>query len=130
MQGDDIWRVRTRDLLDRSFSPQALGKRVERYGEKPVSDGISIDGGGCVYITDVVENAIGITGPRGHYRIYVRDKNLLVWLDGISAGPDGWMYATVNKLHRSAVLAGGENRSDPPYYVVRFRAISEAVPGR
>jgi hypothetical protein len=40
------------------------------------------------------------------------------------------MYATVNKLHRSAALNGGENLSAPPYYLVRFRSISEAVVGR
>ena len=130
MHGDDIWRIRTRDLLDTSLSPEDLGKRVERFGQKPVSDGISIDGGGYLYITDVVQNAIGVTGPRGHYRVYVRDKDVLVWPDGISAGPDGWMYATVNKLHRSAFLAGGENRSAPPFYIVRFRSIFEAIPGR
>ncbi len=130
MHGDDIWRVRTRDLLDTSLTPDALSSRIERYGEKPVSDGISIDAGGNIYVTDVVRKAIGVTGPSGRYRIYAQDDEILSWPDGISAGPNGWMYATVNKLHRSAILAGGENRSSPPFYVVRFRAVSEAVPGR
>lgn len=130
MHGDDIWRVRARDLADASLSEEELGRRVERYGDKPVSDGMSIDAGGHVYITDVSSTAIGVTGPSGRYRVYVRDEERLVWADGISAGPDGWMYATVNKLNRSAVLNGGEDVSEAPYYVVRFRAISEAIPGR
>ena len=130
MHGDDLWRIRTVDLVNPSLSAAALGSRVERYGDKPISDGISIDTGGYVYITDVVNNAIGITGPEGTYRIYAQDKARLVWPDGISAGPDGWMYATVNQLHRSAVLNGGEDVSKSPYYVVRFRALSPTVPGR
>lgn len=130
MHGDDIWRVRARDLADASLSADALAGRVERYGDKPVSDGISIDAGGHVYVTDVEKSAIGVTGPSGTYRVYAQDAARLVWPDGISAGPDGWMYATVNKLNRSAVMNAGENRSEPPYYIVRFRAISEAVPGR
>ncbi len=130
MHGDDLWRVRTRDLLDPTLATDALGARVERYGDKPLSDGISIDAGGHVYVTDVVAKAIGVTGPSGSYRVYVKDDERLSWPDGISAGPDGWMYATVNKLHRSAVLNGGESLSEPPYYVVRFRSVSAAVPGR
>ena len=130
MHGDDIWRVRTADLINPSLSAEALGARVERYGDKPLSDGISIDAGNYIYVTDVVNNAIGVTGSSGTYRIYAQDDERLVWPDGISAGPDGWMYATVNKLHRSAALNGGENLSEPPYYIVRFRAISTPVPGR
>ena len=130
MNGDDIWRIRARDLVDASLSEDELAARVERYGDKPVSDGISADAGGHIYITDVENNAIGVTGPSGTYRVYIQHDEHLVWADGISAGPDGWMYATVNKLNRSAVLNGGEDLSEAPYYIVRFRAVSEAVPGR
>ena len=130
MHGDDIWRIRAADLANPSLGNVELAGRIERYGDKPVSDGISIDAGGYVYVTDVANSAIGVTSSDGTYRTYAQDDEHLVWPDGISAGPDGWMYATVNKLHRSAILNGGEDRSKPPYYVVRFRAISGSVPGR
>lgn len=130
MHGDDIWRIPARDLADAALSDEQLAERVERYGEKPVSDGISVDANGHVYITDVENNAIGVTGPSGTYRLYVQHDEQLVWPDGISAGPDGWIYATVNKLNRSAVLNGGESLSESPYYIVRFRAVGESVPGR
>jgi len=130
MHGDDIWRVPARALADSSLTAADLARQVERYGAKPPSDGISIDSGGHVYVTDVASHAIGVTGPSGAYRIYAQDSERLAWPDGLSAGPGGWMYATVNKLHRSAAMNGGENLSRPPYYLVRFRAVSEAVPGR
>ncbi len=130
MHSDDLWRVRTRDLLNARLSADELGKRVERYGTKPPSDGISVDAGGHVYVTDIVAKAIGVTSPDGRYRVLAQDDERLAWADGISAGPDGWMYATVNKLHRSAALNAGENLSRPPYYVVRFRPLGTAVVGR
>jgi hypothetical protein len=40
------------------------------------------------------------------------------------------MYVTVNKLNRSAALNGGEEASNPPYYLVRFRPLGRAVVGR
>ena len=129
MHGDDVLRVRTMYLLDETLSEEELAERIHRYGPKPVSDGISIDAGGYVYVTDVTNKAIGVTTPMGEYKIYVMDERLL-WPDGIAAGPDGYFYATVNKLHRSAFLNAGKNESEPPYYIVRFKAIAGSVVGR
>ncbi|MEM9150402.1 MAG: L-dopachrome tautomerase-related protein [Cyanobacteria bacterium P01_F01_bin.3] len=129
MHGDDLWRIRTADLANPELSDAELGARVERYGDKPLSDGISVDAGGNVYITDLANSAIGVTDASGEYRVYIQDPQLR-WPDGISAGPNGWMYATVNQLDRSAPLNGGQDQSQPPYSVVRFRAIAPAVPGR
>lgn len=130
MHSDDLWRIRTRDLRNAKLSGEELGRRARRHGTKAPSDGISIDGSGNVYVTDITRKAIGVTGPAGDYRVLVQDDEHLSWPDGISAGPDGWMYATVNKLHRSAALNGGENLSKPPYYLVRFKPVGNAVVGR
>jgi sugar lactone lactonase YvrE len=130
MHSDDLWRVRTQDLRNPKLSAEELGRRVERYVTKAPSDGISIDDSGNVYVTDITRKAIGVTGPDGKYRVLVQDDEQLAWPDGISVGPDGWMYATVNKLNRSAALNGGENVSEPPYYVVRFRPVGTASVGR
>lgn len=130
MHGDELWRVPAKALANPELTPEELAAQVERFGDKPLSDGISMDSDGNVYITDVENHAIGVTGPDGTYRIYAQNDYLLSWPDGISAGPHRWMYATVNQLHRSAVLNGGESASQPPYYVVRFRSLGRTVPGR
>ncbi len=56
--------------MDANLSPEALG---ERYGEKALCDGIGIDVAGNVYVTDLENNAIGVTGPDGSYSVLVKD---------------------------------------------------------
>jgi sugar lactone lactonase YvrE len=129
MHGTSLWRAKAADLADLGLPSDELAARVERYGDKPVSDGISIDVAGNVYVTDLAAGAIGVTGPDGAYRVLYEDERLS-WPDGISAGPDGWMYVTVNQLHRSAPLNGGTDASIPPYYLMRFRPLAAAVVGR
>ena len=40
------------------------------------------------------------------------------------------MYVAVNQLHLSPPLNAGNNQSQPPYYVMRFKAPAELVSGR
>ncbi|MEO1341098.1 MAG: L-dopachrome tautomerase-related protein [Cyanobacteria bacterium J06635_13] len=129
MHGTSLWRIRTNNLLNASLSETELGEQVERYGDKPVSDGISIDNAGNVYITDLNNKAIGITKPDGSYEILVQDERLL-WPDSLSAGADSYMYIAVNQLHLSPPLNAGQNESQLPYYVMRFKAPAELVSGR
>ena len=43
ISGSGLYRVRLRDLRDKSLPPRQLANRVERVGDKPLSDGLSID---------------------------------------------------------------------------------------
>jgi hypothetical protein len=130
IHGTSVYRVRAADLLDENLSADALGERVERYGEKAPCDGISIDNAGNIYVTDLGNNAIGVTAPDGGYRILARDDERVLWPDGFSYGPDGYFYVTVNQLHRSAVLNAGEETSEPPFLVMRFRPLAPSAIGR
>ncbi len=130
MSATSMYRVRTVDLLDESISDEELAMRVERYGEKPISDGSTVDAEGYVYITAMTDNAIGVIRPSGEYEVLFRSETLLPWADGFAIGADGHVYATVNELHRSPVLNGGEDASLGSYRIVRFPALGEAVSGR
>ncbi len=130
MNGTAVWRVPTAALADPDLPAAELAARVERYGDKPPSDGITIDDDGNVYVTDGGGNAIGVTRADGTYAVHVVDARL-EWPDGMSAGPDGFVYATVNRLNNTPFLNAGE--SEPPvgpYYLVRFRPLGAAVVGR
>ncbi|KAM3096118.1 L-dopachrome tautomerase-related protein [Phormidesmis sp. 146-12] len=130
MNSRSLYRIRTKDLINSSLSPSQMGAKVERYGEKAVSDGIAADGAGNVYITDVNQNAIGVTSSNGQYRVLYQDNAVLNWADGMSYGPDGYFYVTVNQLHRHAALNGGRDVSKPPYQIVRFKPLSPSAIGR
>ena len=130
MHGTAIYRVPAAALADPSIEADDLAALVERYGDKPVSDGISIDMAGNVYVTDLENHAIGVTGPDGSYRILYRDEAIVDWPDAISYGADGRFYATVNRLHDSALLSAGEREASAPFYVIRFDGLAESAVGR
>lgn len=129
MSSTNLYRVTTADLRNADLPAGELAPRVERYGTKPISDGSTVDEGGNVYITSVTENAIGVTKPDGTYEILYQDPSLS-WPDGFATGSDGWVYATVNELHRSPVLAGGEHLAKGVFKVVRFKPLAPVVQGR
>ncbi|MGF1502406.1 MAG: L-dopachrome tautomerase-related protein [Paracoccaceae bacterium] len=130
MHGLTVWRVPTAALADADLGADALAARVERYGAKPPSDGITVDDAGHVYITDTGGNAVGVTAPDGSYRPLVVDPRL-EWPDGMSAAPDGWIYVTVNRLNDVAFLNGGETLEPiGPYVLARFRPLAPVTPGR
>ena len=129
MTGRSLYRVRAADLMDLELDAAALAARVERFGDKAISDGITIDAGGNVYVTDITNNAIGIVQSNGQYRVLYQDPQLS-WTDGFGFGPDNYIYVTVNQLQRSPALNGGEDASMPPYYLLRFPAVEAGVVGR
>ncbi|TBR42549.1 hypothetical protein CBF23_007105 [Marinomonas agarivorans] len=130
MSGTSLYRIRTTDLLDESLSDEALAQRVQRYGDKPISDGSTIDTAGNVYITAMTDNAIGVTRADGEYEVLFQSDTTLAWSDGFAVGADGYIYATVNELHRSPVLNGGKDESKGEYRIVRFAPLAPAVNGR
>ena len=129
MHGGSLYRIRVSDLLDPHIEAEMLAKKVERYGRKPISDGISIDRDGNIYVTDLANNAIGVIDHSREYRIYLSDERLS-WPDALSFGPDNKLYTVSNQLHRSALLHAGEQTAQPPYYIFSFTPLAEGVSGR
>ncbi|MDJ0837309.1 MAG: L-dopachrome tautomerase-related protein [Acidobacteriota bacterium] len=129
MTGTSLYRIKTADLLDPALTEKDLRSRVKRYGDKPVSDGITIDRGGNVYITSITNDSIGVTRPDGTYQtLFQRDD--LSWPDGFAVGPDDYVYVTINELHRSPVLNQGGDASKGEFKIIRFKALTRASVGR
>ena len=129
MHGRSMYRVRTADLRNSELTAEELAARVERWADKPICDGISIDDAGNLYLGDLASNAIGVIGPDRSYRILIADPRLS-WVDAFSFGPDGYLYTVANQLHRSAVLNGGEAATVPPYLILRFKPLATGTTGR
>lgn len=129
MTGTKLYRVSTQNLLNCSLSDAELAQRVEVFGNKPISDGITIDNAGHVYITAITDNAIGVVTPAGDYKTLVTDTSLS-WPDGFATGADGYIYATINELQRSPVLNTGENRSQGLFKVIKLKPLAPVTVGR
>ena len=76
---------RTTDLLDPNLSNEQLAMRVERFSDKPMCDGISIDNAGNIYISDLQANAIGVITPDRHYEKLITDPRIS-WPESFSFG--------------------------------------------
>jgi sugar lactone lactonase YvrE len=128
VNGDRMYRVATRALADESLTPTALGAAVEDYGPKTLSDGLSTDLDGNVYVTDPEHSAVLTLGPDRQLRTVVKDARLR-WPDGLSFGPDGWLYVTCSSLHHVLFVSRAHMREHAPYQIYRFKPGPQGVPG-
>ena len=54
----------------------------------------------------------------GTLKPLVRDARL-DWPDSVHVGHDGWLYISVNQLHKTPAFTGGTDSGKPPYRVMR-----------
>lgn len=129
MHGHSLYRIKADDLANDKLDEKTLASRVQRYSDKPISDGMTIDKDNNIYLGDLAANAIGIISTDRQYRRLAESPELS-WVDSLSFGPAGRLYAVVNRLHQSATLNGGVAKSKPPYYLVQVKALAAGFPGR
>jgi sugar lactone lactonase YvrE len=129
MNGNSMYRIRTSVLADAGLTNEQLAQYVERFSEKPICDGISLDNEGNIYISDLESHAIGIIGQDRKYKKLVSDPRIS-WPESFSFGPDGYLYFVASQLHLSAPLNEGKNKAKPPFYVFRVKALAPGVVGR
>src|SRR2546429_9814774 len=79
--GDRLYRIATRDLNDESLASEALGARVETFGPKTISDGLSIDAADTVYVSDPEHSAVLTLGQDRKLTTLLKDPRLR-WPDG------------------------------------------------
>lgn len=129
MTGHSMYRVPTSALLDNSLNNEQIAKTVEKYGQKPISDGSMIDSDNNVYVTGIADGSIGVVQANGEYKTLLKDEKL-AWPDGFAAGADGYIYATINELHRSPVLNNGKNDAKGEFKIIRFKPLADVKVGR
>jgi len=124
-----LYRVRLDDLRNAELSPEELGKHVERFSNKPLSDGLSTDTAGNVYITDVEHGSVFIVGPdRNPKTLLSADR--IRWADALSFGPGGWLYLADSAIPEQLLRSKAYIEAKGPYHIFRFQPGFEGIPGR
>ena len=117
---DVMYRLPTKALLDEELSNEKLAKKIEVFGKKTMSDGITIDHSGRLYLSDMENNAIVRMDQQGKLTTLLKHPNLR-WPDGFSFGHDGWLYITCSSLQDVIGRMPSNIEEKNPYQVYRFR---------
>lgn len=129
ISGSGLYRIQLSDLTNASAPDAQLAARVERYADKPLSDGLSIDMAGNVYITDVEHGALfRVAADRDLRTLYSSPR--IRWADSLSFGPDGWLYIADSALHDIVLQPREHIKHSGPYHVYRLQAGFEGTPGQ
>ena len=128
VSGDRLYRVARRDLDDATLSAEALAARVQDYGPKTLSDGITTDVDDDVYLSDMEHSAVVVLDPDRKLTTLVKDPRLR-WPDGFSFAPGGWLYLTCSSLQHVLFVGHSHVRENAPYQIFRFRPGHEGFPG-
>lgn len=123
LSGHALYRVRVADLNDESLTPAQLSAKVERYSDKPVNGGFSIDIDGNIYATLVESKEIGLITTDRKNHIISTDKDM-IWPDGISYSPDGYMYVSASQISSAAMFHDGKAQNQTPYLIYRFKPLA------
>jgi len=129
LSGSGLYRVKLDDLRDTRLPPAQLARRVERFSDKPLSDGFSRDNAGNIYITDVEHGSVFIVGP-GQPLATLIQSNKVRWPDALSFGPDGWLYLADSALPDLILQSREHIEAAGPYRIFRFQPGFEGVPGQ
>lgn len=122
-----LYSVDTNALADRSIDDLGVAATVTDEGDKGgAADGLESDAAGHIYSTNYEHNAILLCRRGGEWETVTHDSRLL-WPDTLSLAADGYLYVTVNQLHRQARFHKGHDLRRKPYTLFRIRIEAQPV---
>ena len=93
MSNDQLYKVPTSALRDRSATDAEIARQIVALGAKPLSDGITLDAEGGVIITDIEHGGLARRDPTGTLVTLARSPEI-IWADGVVVAPDGALLLT------------------------------------
>jgi sugar lactone lactonase YvrE len=129
LNGSALYRIALSDLNNTELPDAQLATRIERYSDKPMSDGLSSDVDGNIYLADMEHGAVFRVSADRELQTLIRTPRIR-WADALSFGPEGWLYVADSALHDVVLQSHSHIRSLGPYKVYRFQVGTEGVPGQ
>ena len=130
MNSQILYKIETKVLRDATLSKGELAGRLKRVtGQKPISCSMSIDSKGNIYFADIQRQAITYITVADRLHILTTDPRIL-WPDGLCFGNDGKLHFFTSQLHRTAIFDGGKDRTQPPFWIFKIKALSAGTVGR
>jgi sugar lactone lactonase YvrE len=127
LMGRRLFSVSSDALVNRALDDATVATTIVDEGDKGGGgDGMESDAGNCVYTTNYEHNAILRRQPDGLYETLVHDPRLL-WPDTLSLATDGYLYFTVNQLHRGPRFQRGKDLRERPFGLFRVRVDASPV---
>lgn len=102
---------------------------VKLVGAKPVSDGAATSKQGNHYFTNLNHNAISMLDNKGTL-ITAVSSPLLDFPDSVQFGETGWLYISVNQLHKAKAFNGKAETAKPPYRIMRLWTGEDTAAGQ
>jgi len=129
LNGSGLFRIRLSDLKNQKLPQSQLATRIERFSDKPLSDGLSVDLNGSVYITDVEHNAVFKADAINGLSTLIQSRDIR-WPDALSFGPDGYLYVADSALPDVIMKSAEHVDAQGPYRIFRFQPGATGVPGQ
>ncbi len=131
LNGTKIYRIKTSDLVNETYTDADLDTKIETYSKKPNNGGMSIDMDGNIYLTALEKQSVAVVSAKDKsVKTIAKHKNM-VWPDGVSYNHvDGYMYVSATQVNNGAVFNNGKDKSSTPFYIFRFKPIVNGVPYR
>lgn len=119
MTHDTLYRVPA-SLLRDDAPPAVLAASVETVSRKPLSDGMSTDELGTVYLTDVEHGGVMVSQPDGKLLTLVSSEKIR-WADALSFGPGGWLYIADSAIPDMMLQPREKIIDSAPYTIWRLK---------
>ena len=126
-----LYQIPTEDLRNPALRKEELIGRITRVtGLKPIACSMSIDSKGNIYFADIQLQAITyISAEDRRLHNLITDPRIL-WPDGLCFGDDGKLHFFASQLHRTSIFNGGKDRTQPPFWIFKIKALSSGSVGR